>query len=75
MFQEFFAAHIFAGFVAFGGKFAFNHHLRGDARMVCARLPEHSFPAHTVIADKDILNGVINRMTHMQAARHIGRRG
>jgi len=42
--------------------------------MVRAWLPEHSFTAHPVIPDQNILNGVVDRMTHMQAPRHIGRR-
>jgi len=42
--------------------------------MVCTRLPEHGFALHAVIAHEDILDGIIDRMAHMQTARHIGRR-
>ena len=42
--------------------------------MIGAHLPQRVMPAHTVPADQDILQRVVKRMAHMQAARYIGRR-
>ena len=73
MLKKLLAAHFLARF-PLTCEFAFNDHLRGDARMVCSRLPEHILAAHTLKADENILDRIINRMTHMQIARYIGRR-
>ena len=73
MFQELFAGHIFASF-ALTGQLTLDDHLRGNPRMVSPWLPENRLARHTVITHQNILNGVIDRMAHMQAARHIGRR-
>ena len=53
---------------------ALHHHLRGDAGMVGARLPQHVAPAHALEADENVLDRVVERVAHMQRARHIGRR-
>jgi len=74
MFQKFIRAHILTRALTFLCKFAFDHHLRGDARMICPRLPQHGFACHAMIAGQNILNGVVDRMPHMQITRHIGRR-
>src|SRR5262245_6703578 len=42
--------------------------------MIGARLPQDSAPAHALEADENVLDGVVERMAHMQRARHIGRR-
>src|SRR4029079_5091587 len=49
-----------------------DHHLRGDAGMIGARLPQHIAPAHPLEAAENILNGVVEGMPHMERARHIG---
>ena len=53
---------------------ALHHHLRGDARMVGARLPQHVLAAHPLEADQDVLDGIVERVPHVQRARDIGRR-
>ena len=73
MFKEFLSRHVFSGF-ALARQFTLNHHLCGDTRMIHTRLPEYVFAAHPFKANKNVLYGVIDRMTHMQAARDIGRR-
>ena len=70
--QEFLAAHVAAGFALFG-EFTLDHHLRGDARMIGAGLPERVEAAHAVPADQHILQRVVEGMAHMQNARNIGR--
>jgi len=42
--------------------------------VVGARLPERVPALHPAIADEDVLQSEGERMTHMQAAGHIGRR-
>ena len=49
-----------------------NNHLRGDARMVCAGLPEGVKAAHPMPAYQDILQSIVEGMTHMQNAGDIG---
>ena len=48
--------------------------LRRDARMVAARHPKSIIALHTPPADQDVLQGVVERVPHMQLPRHIGRR-
>src|SRR5690606_3590789 len=45
-----------------------------DAGMVGARLPEHVLTLHAVVADKDVLQRVIEGVPDMERARHVGRR-
>ena len=73
MLKKLLAAHFLARF-PLTCELTLDDHLRGNARMVRPRLPEHVFAAHTLKADEDILDRIINRMTHMQIARYIGRR-
>src|SRR5205823_6383372 len=51
-----------------------HHHLRRDPGMIGARLPQDIPAAHALEADEDILDRDVERMAHMQRARHIGRR-
>jgi hypothetical protein len=55
-------------------QLAFHDHLRGDARMVRARLPERVEAAHPVPAGQHVLQRVVEGMAHMQDAGHVGRR-
>ncbi len=71
--QKFFAAKIVPG-LAFFGKLALNDILGGDAGMIGARHPERFEPTHPFIPDHDILQGVVEGVTHVQNASHIGRR-
>ncbi len=59
---------------ALGGQAALHHHLGGDARMVGPRHPQHRLAAHAVIAREDVLQGDVERVADVQAARHVGRR-
>ena len=53
---------------------AFDHHLRGDAGMVHAWLPQHVAAVHAPIAAQNILERVVERMAHMQIAGDVRRR-
>ena len=48
--------------------------LRRDARMVAARHPKSIIALHAPPADQDVLQGIVERMPHVQLPRHIGRR-
>ena len=56
------------------GKLALDHHLRRDARVVGARLPEHVPALHAMIAAQDVLQRVVERVAHVQVAGDVGRR-
>ncbi len=56
------------------GKLALDHHLRGDAGMVHARLPQHVLAAHALEADQNVLQRVVERVAHMQRAGDVRRR-
>jgi hypothetical protein len=51
-----------------------DHHLGGDAGMVGSNLPEHVLAAHALEPAQDVLQRVVQRMTHMQGSGHIRRR-
>ena len=55
-------------------QLAFDDHLRGDAGMIHAWLPEHVLAAHALEADEDVLQRVVERMAHMQRAGDVRRR-
>ena len=55
-------------------QLALDHHLRGDAGMVHARLPQHVLAAHALEADQDVLQRVVERVAHMQRAGDVRRR-
>jgi hypothetical protein len=55
-------------------QLALDHHLRGDAGMIAARLPQSGATAHSVEADQGILDGVVERVAHVQAAGDVRRR-
>ena len=55
-------------------ELALDHHLGGDAGMVHARLPQHVLAAHALEADEDVLQRVVERVTHVQRAGDVGRR-
>ena len=67
------AAHVPAMQVLIG-KLPLDHHLGGDAGVVHARLPEGILPRHAMPANQHVLDGEGQRVPHVQAARHIGRR-
>ena len=56
------------------GQQAFHHHLRRDAGMVGAGLPQHVAALHPPPADQRVLDGEGQRVAHMQAAGDVRRR-
>ena len=50
----------------------FDHRLRRDPRMVRARDPKCVVPGHTVKPSHQILHGVVECMTHVQATGDVG---
>ena len=72
-FNKFFAAEVMAG-NAFFGQIALNNHLGCDTGVIHAGLPENLFAEHTVITDQDILQRVVQRVSHMQNAGNVRRR-
>ena len=57
-----------------GHELAFHHHLRGNAGVVGAGLPQGVVAPHAVVAGQRIHDGVLEGVAHVQAARHIRRR-
>ncbi len=68
------AAHLATAGKLSLGQLALDDHLRGNARMVHARLPQHVLAAHALEADHDILQRVVERVPHVQRPGHIRRR-
>ena len=65
-FEELLAAHVAAAGSLPLHQLPLDHHLRGDAGMVGARLPQHVLAAHALEAGQDVLQRVVERMAHMQ---------
>ena len=55
-------------------ELAFDHDLRGDARVVGARLPQRVVAAHAVVARERIHQGLVEAVAHVQRAGDVGRR-
>ena len=51
-----------------------NHHLGRDSGMVLARLPKDVETSHPVPSDQDVLQRVVERVTHVEDACHVRRR-
>ena len=56
------------------GELALDHHLRGDAGVIRAGLPEHVLALHAPVAAQDVLQRVVERMAHVQVAGDVRRR-
>ena len=56
------------------GEHLFDLKLGRDPCVVLTRLPERVKAAHTVPTDQNILQRVVERMAHVQCARHVRRR-
>ena len=56
------------------GQLPRDDELRGDARVIGAGLPEHVLSAHALEAAEHVLQRVVERMPHVQRARHVRRR-
>ncbi len=68
------APHLAAAGLLTLHELALNDHLRRDAGVVGARLPQHVLAAHALEPSKDVLQRVVERMAHMQGAGDVGRR-
>src|SRR5690349_6087664 len=55
-------------------QLAFNDVLRGDARMIRARHPEHAKSVHAFVSAENVLERVVERMAHVQRAGDVRRR-
>ncbi|OQA40785.1 MAG: hypothetical protein BWY49_00692 [Candidatus Omnitrophica bacterium ADurb.Bin314] len=73
LFEEFLTSEIPAGLL-FLRKLFLNNVLGRNARVVHARNPERVVPLHPVPADHDVLDGVVERVTHVENARNVRRR-
>ena len=74
LFQEGGAAHRATIHIAALGELAFDNHLRGDAGVIGARLPQHVAALHAPVTAQDILQRVVERVAHVQVAGDVGRR-
>ncbi len=63
----------FVAAAAAGLQLPFNHHLRGDAGVVGAHLPQGVAALHAVVADQGVHDRFLEAVPHVQAARHVGR--
>ena len=61
------------GLLAFR-ELALDDHLRRDAGMVGARLPQHVLAAHALEAGENVLQRIVERMAHVQVAGDVRRR-
>ena len=72
-FQEFFTAEII--FIeTFFSDLLFDLDLRCDAGMIFARQPQDIVALHSLVTDQNILQGIIERMPHVQLTGDIWRR-
>ena len=71
--DELFTAQVVSGF-SFFFKCPLNDILGCNTRMVSSRNPESVISLHAVIADDDILQSVIEAVTHVKNAGYIWRR-
>ena len=65
------APHLAARRFPIGGHLAFRHQLRGDARVIGARLPERVVPLHALPADQDVLQRVVEGVADVQRSGHV----
>ena len=72
--KEVFTAQVRALLAFFGFEFFFNLQLGRNARVVLSRLPKRIEAAHAVPTDEEVLNVVVERVTHVQRACDIWRR-
>jgi hypothetical protein len=70
-FQKGAATHLMT-ITTFLHNLAFHQHLCGNPGVVGTGLPKRFFAAHPVNPDKNIHEGILKRMPHMQGAGNIG---
>ena len=59
---------------AFRAELTLDHHLRGDAGVIRARLPQRRVAAHAVPAGERVHERVLERVPHVQRAGDVRRR-
>ena len=72
--QKFFAPQIIAGQSLFFAQALLYLNLRGNAGVVGSGNPNGVIPLHSLIANKNILQGFVQRVPHVELSRHVGRR-
>ena len=72
--EEFGAAHVAAARLLPFHQLPLDHHLGRDAGVIGAGLPQHVAAAHPLEAAEDVLQRVVERVAHVQRARHVRRR-
>ncbi len=72
-FHEFFAAEVVAGNLL-GIQLSFNNDLGGDAGVVGAGDEYGVVARHAAVAHQPVHDGLVERVAHVERARHIGRR-
>ena len=73
-FLELLASEVEAAFFSFLLDLLFDHDLCGDAGVIGARQPEDFLAIHPSLAGEDVLDCVVQHMSHVQHPRHVGRR-
>jgi hypothetical protein len=71
--HKFFARQIRAA-LALNVQLPLHDHLRGDARVIRAGLPEGVLTQHAVVTRERVHERVLECMAHVQRARHVRRR-
>ena len=71
--DELLAAEVFLG-PSGGGELAFDQRLGGDAGVIHAGQPQHLEALHALTPGQSVHQGVIESVTHVQAAGDVGRR-
>ena len=72
MFQEFFSSDfVFINALFF--QFLNNLNLCGNGCMICSRLPQGFITLHSLKADKNVLHGLVQGMSHMKLPGYIWR--
>ena len=72
--QKLLAAHFAAAALLALRQLTLDHHLRRDARVVGAGLPQYVLALHARVTREDVLQRIVERVAHVQRARDIGRR-
>ena len=49
----------------------FDQHLGRNARVICADLPQRVVTQHPVVTNQRVHDGVLERVAHVQRARHV----
>ena len=73
-FNEFITLKVGAAFAFFGQDAFFNDGLGGDAGVVGAGHPEGVAALHAMVANEDVLDGVVQSVAHVQSTGDVGRR-